>query len=57
MDKVHEYQWLCEAFSLNTSLHLGSIEKPKEAAEKLKSHLYDLKDLRDDLESMIDEIE
>ena len=52
----HEYDWLSEAFSLNSELYIGC-DNSKEIAEKLNKHLFDLKDLRSDLDSLIDDIE
>jgi hypothetical protein len=54
--KPHEYQWLSDAFSLNASLNTNSCKNKEETVKKLKSHLFDLKDLSSDLDSLIDEI-
>lgn len=56
MDKKHEYDWLVEAFKLNSQLYVGC-DNSKEVAEKLKKHLFDLKDLKDSIDSLIDDIE
>ncbi len=56
MDKKHEYDWLVEAFKLNAQLYIGC-ENSKEVSEKLKTHLYDLKDLMSSIDSLIDDIE
>ena len=56
MDNKHEYDWLVEAFKLNAQLYIGC-DNSKEVSEKLKTHLYDLKDLMSSIESLIDDIE
>ena len=55
-EKRHEYQWLSEAFSLNSSLYTGNCANPLATAKKLRSHLDDLKDLMSDIDSLIDDI-
>ena len=56
MNEKHEYDWLVEAFKLNAQLNVGC-DNSKEVAEKLKTHLFDLKDLMSSIDSLIDDIE
>jgi hypothetical protein len=55
MNEKHPYDFLVKAFQLNTQLHIGC-ENSEEVDKELKTHLYDLKDLLSDLESLIDDI-
>ena len=56
MYKKHEYDWLVDAFKLNQQLSLGC-DNPKEVSDKLKKHLYDLKDLMNSIDYLVDELE
>ncbi len=55
-EEEHEYEWLSKAFGLNSSLYTNSCEDPRKTAIELKNYEYDLTNIKDEIDSLLDDI-